>query len=77
MLTDYCNNTLTDKDTVLSYLEVYEALFQQKKFTAKRVLEIGIGPTPHQNGGSIHMWSMYFPNADIHTCDVIPVDQVL
>ena len=77
MLTDYCDNGLTDKNTVHSYLEVYEALFQQKKFTAQQVLEVGIGPVPHNNGGSILMWSMYFPNADIHACDVIPIDHVL
>ena len=76
MLTDCCDNGLTDKNTVHSYLEVYEALFQKKKFTAQRVLEIGIGPIPYQNGGSIRMWSMYFPNADIHTCDIIPLDHV-
>ena len=77
MLTDYCDNALTDKNTVHSYLEIYEALFQQKKFTAKEVLEIGIGPVPHNNGGSIRMWSMYFPYANIHACDVIPIDHVL
>ena len=76
MLTDFCDNTLTDKNTIHSNLEVYETLFQQKKFTAKQILEIGIGPIPHQNGGSICMWSMYFPNADIHACDVIPIDHV-
>ena len=76
MLTDCCDNGLTDKNTVHSYLEVYEALFRTKKYTAQRVLEIGIGPTPHQNGGSIRMWSMYFPNAQIHTCDIIPISHV-
>ena len=41
MLTDFCDNTLTDKNTIHSNLEVYETLFQQKKFTAKYILEIG------------------------------------
>jgi cephalosporin hydroxylase len=76
MLSDCCDNGLTDKNTIHSYLPVYEALFQKKKESATRVLEIGIGPTPHQNGGSIRMWSLYFPNADIHTCDIIPLDHV-
>jgi 8-demethyl-8-alpha-L-rhamnosyltetracenomycin-C 2'-O-methyltransferase len=71
-----CDNGLTDKNTVHSYLSVYEALFAPKRLTAQRVLEIGIGPTPHQNGGSIRMWSLYFPQADIHTCDIIPLDHV-
>jgi hypothetical protein len=37
------DNTLTDKDTTHSYLELYETLLQSKKETAKNVLEIGIG----------------------------------
>ena len=76
MLSDCCDNGLTDKNTIHSYLPVYEALFEKKKESATRVLEIGIGPTPHQNGGSIRMWSLYFSNADIHTCDIIPLDHV-
>lgn len=76
MLSDCCDNGLTDKNTIHSYLPIYEALFEKKKESATRVLEIGIGPTPHQNGGSIRMWSIYFPYADIHTCDIISINHV-
>jgi cephalosporin hydroxylase len=76
MLSDCCDNGLTDKNTIHSYLPVYDALFEKKKESATRVLEIGIGPTPHQNGGSIRMWSIYFSRADIHTCDIISLDHV-
>ena len=75
-LLEYCDCGLTDKNTTHSYLEVYEALFQSKRNTATHVLEIGIGPAPHQNAGSIRMWALYFPNAQIHTCDIIPIDHV-
>lgn len=76
MLTDFCDNGLTDKNTVHSYLPVYEMLFAPKRLTATNVLEIGIGPVPHQNGGSIRMWHSYFINADIHACDIIHVNDV-
>jgi cephalosporin hydroxylase len=75
-MNDICDIGLTDKNTVHSYLPQYEALFEKKRFSATHVLEIGIGPTPHMNGGSIRMWSLYFANAQIHTCDIIPIDHV-
>ena len=50
MLTDFCDNGLTDKNTVHSYLPVYEMLFAPKRLTATDVLEIGIGPAPRENG---------------------------
>jgi len=76
MLTDFCDNGLTDKNTVHSYLPVYEMLFAPKRLTATDVLEIGIGPAPHENGGSIRMWHLYFANATIHACDIIHVNDV-
>jgi len=76
MLTDFCDNGLTDKNTVHSYLPVYEMLFASKRLTATDVLEIGIGPAPHQNGGSIRMWHLYFNNATIHACDIIHINDV-
>jgi len=63
MLTDFCNNDFTDKNTIHSYIDVYQSLFQQKKFSATQVLEVGIGPAvdlfgrPQYNGGSIKMWA--------------------
>lgn len=74
-LRDYCDDSLTDKNTVHSYLDVYEELFSSKKKSATHILEIGIGPYP-PNGGSILMWAEYFKNAEIHTADIISIDQV-
>lgn len=76
MLTDYCDNGLTDKNTVHSYLEVYQSLFEKKQLTATQVLEVGIGPYIDSNAGSIRMWAKFFPNADVHGCDVISIDNV-
>jgi hypothetical protein len=75
MLSSFCDNRYTDKNTVHSYIDVYEALFSKKRDTATHVLEIGIGPYA-PNGGSIKMWAGYFPNAQIHTADVIGIDEV-
>lgn len=74
-LVDFCDNSRTDKNTSHSYIEVYEQLFESRRQTAKKVLEIGIGPYA-PNGGSIHMWAGYFPNAEIHAMDIIPMEQV-
>lgn len=75
MLASFCDDYLTDKNTVHSYIEVYESLFSCKKHTATHVLEIGIGPYM-PNGGSILMWAGYFPNAQIHTTDIISIESV-
>lgn len=75
MLAAYCDDSLTDKNTWHSYLEVYEKLFASKRDTATHVLEIGIGPYM-PNGGSILMWTGYFPNAQVHALDVIPMSSV-
>lgn len=74
-LSFFCDNHFTDKNTVHSYIEVYDALFSKKRTTAQTVLEIGIGPYA-PNGGSILMWAGYFPHAAIHTADVIGIDEV-
>lgn len=76
MLSDYCDDRLTDKNTVHSYIDLYQTLFSEKRDTATHVLEIGIGPNKHMNGGSILMWSEYFKNAKIHAVDIIPIDDV-
>jgi len=82
MLTDFCNNDFTDKNTIHSYIDVYQSLFQQKKFSATQVLEVGIGPAvdlfgrPQYNGGSIKMWAEFFPNAQVHACDINNIDSV-
>jgi len=76
MLVDYCDNRFTDKNTLHSYVELYESLFHKKAESATHVLEVGIGPVPQRNGGSIMMWANYFPNAQVHALDIIPMEQV-
>lgn len=55
----------TDKDTVHSYIDVYDEYFASRKSTAAQVLEVGI----HQ-GGSILLWQQYFTNAEVTGLDV-------
>lgn len=66
MLKNLIDNTTSDKDTVHSYIDVYESLFSQKKLSAKKVLEIGI-----YHGGSIKLWNEYFINADVYALDIL------
>jgi len=63
-LYEIVDNSRTDKNTIHSYLPLYEKLFSSKKETAKNVLEIGV-----TKGGSIKMWSEYFVNATIYGLD--------
>jgi cephalosporin hydroxylase len=58
-LLDLVDNHLTDKNTGHSYLNLYEQLLSNKKYTAKNILEIGIC-----TGGSIKLWKDYFVNAE-------------
>jgi hypothetical protein len=46
---------LTDKNTVHSYLPLYQELLIRKKETARHVLEVGIFM-----GGSIQLWHDFF-----------------
>ncbi len=57
----------TDKDTVHSYLDSYEALFFSRKDTVTNIMEIGI-----LDGGSIRLWRDYFPNATVTALDISP-----
>lgn len=59
----------TDKDTVHSYLHVYEKLFSERRNSATRVGEIGIF-----TGASLKLWQSYFPNAQILGIDTRPFD---
>ena len=65
-LLEIIDNTRTDKNTSHSYLSLYPKLLEQKKDTAKNILEIGI-----QNGGSIKLWHDYFTNATIYGLDIM------
>ena len=64
-LVELVDNTKTDKNTVHSYLPLYERLLSAKKDSARNVLEVGIC-----HGGSIKLWSDYFPNAKTYGVDV-------
>ena len=51
-----------------TYLDVYEDQFRPIKYQPIDMLEIGV-----QNGGSLEIWSKYFPNARTLTgCDINP-----
>ena len=76
-LLDIVNNSLTDKNTLHSYLELYESLFSSKKESAKNILEIGIGDVKQKNGGSIKLWYDYFVNATIYSLDILSIDRVI
>ncbi len=67
-LMDLIDNSRTDKNTVHSYIELYQTIFSSKFSSNKvyNVLEIGIN-----NGGSIILWHDYFINANIHAIDLI------
>lgn len=57
----------TDKNGMHSYAsEMYSHLFARKRFTAEKVLEIGVW-----TGGSLVVWRDYFSNAKIYGMDNI------
>lgn len=65
-LRKFINNSRTDKDTLHSYLETYEKLFNNKRLTSTEIMEIGVS-----NGGSIKLWNDYFENASIYGLDIM------
>ena len=74
MLKSLVDNTRTDKNTLHSYLDLYEGLLSNKRETAKNVLEVGIGDGHAYgctgNGGSIMLWYNYFQNATVYAVDI-------
>lgn len=70
-LDNIINNDKTDKNTIHSYLELYQHLFNNKQLTAKNILEIGI-----DRGGSIKLWSDFFINATIYGLDIMNIDDI-
>ena len=70
-LQEIVDNSRTDKDTVHSYLPLYQKLLINKKETAKNVLEIGI-----YHGGSIKLWNDFFTNATVYGLDIIHMNDV-
>lgn len=76
-LLDLVDNTMTDKNTTHSYLELYQRLLEKKQHTAKYILEIGIGDFGEKNGGSIKLWKDFFTNAIIYGLDILPIERVM
>ena len=70
-LEELVDNLRSDKNTVHSYLPLYQKLLINKKETAKNVLEIGI-----LYGGSIKLWSDFFTNATVYGLDIININNV-
>jgi cephalosporin hydroxylase len=70
-LVELVDNTRTDKNTVHSYLGLYQDLLSSKKDSAKNVLEIGIC-----NGGSIKLWYDFFTNANVYGLDIMHMNDV-
>ena len=65
------NNNKSDKNTRHSYLDLYQSLLENKKLSARNVLEIGI-----DRGGSIKMWDDYFDNANVYAVDIMDYKKV-
>lgn len=64
----YSNNTGLVSDKWSIYLSEYDRLFSFRREDAISLMEIGV-----QNGGSLEIWSQYFPNARfIIGCDINP-----
>jgi hypothetical protein len=70
-LEEIVDNSRTDKNTIHSYLPLYQKLLISKKETAKNVLEVGI-----YNGGSIKLWSDFFTNANVYGLDIMNISNV-
>jgi len=71
-LKDLVDNNTTDKNTVHSYLDLYQEILQHKQYTAKNVLEIGI-----HRGGSLKLWNDFFINSTVYGLDVNDVPEYL
>jgi len=76
-LIDLIDNSLTDKNTTHSYIDLYESLLSRKKHSAQNVLEIGLGDFQEKNGGSVKLWREYFTNATIFGIDILPENRVI
>jgi len=70
-LEELADNRRTDKNTLHSYLPLYQKLLISKKETAKNVLEVGI-----LQGGSIKLWNDFFTNATIYGLDILHINNV-
>ena len=73
----------TDKTPLLgyhNYTPFYYELLKDKRYTVKKVFEMGIGNVPemaflgwhYKPGASLRMWRDFFPNAMIYGADILP-----
>ena len=65
LLKDIIDDRYTDKNTVHSYIDVYQTVLEPISVSATRVLEVGI-----QQGGSIKLWHDFFQNAHVYGIDI-------
>lgn len=66
----YYKNGWPDKDTVHSYIDVYEKILSPYRHTAKNILEIGL-----MSGESLRMWEEYFDGKVYGIdCSETPID---
>ncbi len=70
-LVEIVDNSRTDKNTVHTYLPLYQELLINKKETANNILEIGVAC-----GGSIKLWNDFFINANIYGLDIMNINDV-
>lgn len=70
-LIDLADDSRTDKNTVHSYLDLYQRLLSSKKDTARNILEVGI-----YQGGSIKLWHDFFTNATVYGLDIMDTEDV-
>jgi hypothetical protein len=70
-LEEIADHSRTDKNTIHSYLPLYQTLLASKKDTALNVLEVGI-----YHGGSIKLWSDFFINAHVYGLDIMNINNV-
>ena len=54
-----------DKNTLHTYIPVYQKLFEPYQNKNIKILEVGIS-----TGSSLILWSKYFSNAEIHGADI-------
>jgi len=71
-LEEIVDNSRTDKNTIHSYLPLYQTLLISKKESAKNVLEVGID----RAGGSIKLWNDFFTNANIYGLDTLSMNDI-
>jgi cephalosporin hydroxylase len=70
-LEEIVDSSRTDKNTVHSYLPLYQQLLISKKESARNVLEVGIC-----HGGSIKLWSDFFINANVYGLDIMNINNL-